>query len=122
MVLGELENLISKYNMNNDEIKLLHDLYESSIINTEYSNIIDDTIEEYTDISNKIVEYVNNNNLLELKQILKISFDPFKTNGWIDVPYNLYSDIELLHHQNIRDRNRFNTMTYIIDDIPSDPE
>ena len=122
MVLGELESLISKYNMNDDEIKLLKDLYESSIINTNYNLIVDDTIEEYQDISNQIVAYVNSNNLLDLKNILKISFDPFRTSGWVDVPDNLYSEIELLHHQNIRDRNKFNTMTYIIDDIPSDPE
>jgi len=118
----ELENMIGKYNMNDDEIKLLKDLHESSIINTNYNLIVDDTIEEYQDISNQIVAYINSNNLLDLKNILKISFDPFRTSGWVDVPDNLYSEIELLHHQNIRDRNMFNTMTYIIDDIPSEPE
>ena len=118
----ELENMIGKYNMNDDEIKLLKDLHESSIINTNYNLIVDDTIEEYQDISNQIVAYVNSNNLLDLKNILKISFDPFRTSGWVDVPDNLYSEIELLHHQNIRDRNMFNTMAYIIDDIPSEPE
>lgn len=118
----ELENMIGKYNMNDDEIKLLKDLHESSIINTNYNLIVDDTIEEYQDISNQIVAYINSNNLLDLKNILKISFDPFRTSGWVDVPDNLYSEIELLHHQNIRDRNMFNTMAYIIDDIPSEPE
>jgi hypothetical protein len=118
----ELENMIGKYNMNDDEIKLLKDLYESSIINTNYNLIVDDTIEEYQDISNQIVAYVNSNNLLDLKNILKISFDPFRTSGWVDVPDYLYSEVELLHHQNLHDRNRFNTMAYIIDDIPSDPE
>ena len=127
----ELENMIGKYNMNDDEIKLLKDLHESSIINTNYNLIVDDTElkvglvvgnEEYQDISNQIVAYVNSNNLLDLKNILKISFDPFRTSGWVDVPDNLYSEIELLHHQNIRDRNMFNTMAYIIDDIPSEPE
>lgn len=118
----ELENMIEKYNMNDDEIKLLKDLHESSIINTNYNLIVDDTIEEYQDISNQIVAYINSNNLLDLKNILKISFDPFRTSGWVDVPDNLYSEIELLHHQNIRDRNMFNTMAYIIDDIPSEPE
>ena len=118
----ELENMIGKYNMNDDEIKLLKDLHESSIINTNYNLIVDDTIEEYQDISNQIVAYINSNNLLDLKNILKISFDPFRTSGQVDVPDNLYSEIELLHHQNIRDRNMFNTMTYIIDDIPSEPE
>ena len=33
----ELENMIGKYNMNDDEIKLLKDLHESSIINTNYN-------------------------------------------------------------------------------------
>ena len=118
----ELENMIGKYNMDDDDIKILTDLYQYSVINTNYNLIVDDTIEEYQDISNEIVAYVNNNNLLDLKNILKISFDPFRTSGWVDVPIDLYSEVELLHHQNLHDRNRFNIMTDIIDDVPSEPE
>lgn len=122
MTLIEIDNLINKYNMDDDEIKLLKDLYDSSVINENNEMIINDTIDEYKNISNKIVEYVNNNNLLDLKNILKNIYYPFTTNGWIDVPDNLYTEIELLDQQNIRDRYRFNIMTHITDDIPSDPE
>ena len=120
-ILENCNRLIEKYNMEGNDIKFILKLQEELYINNLNSQIIDDTVEEYENISNQIVNYANINGLNDLKKELKEGFDPFKTNGWISVPDNLFTEEELKEHQQKRDKQSFEIIQHYVDDIPSEP-
>tara|TARA_B110001469_G_C9616941_1_gene307250 strand:+ start:68 stop:439 length:372 start_codon:yes stop_codon:yes gene_type:complete len=121
-LLQNCNDLIEKYNINEPDKQIILNLHDELYIHNINSSIIDDTIEEYENICNRIVNYVNINGLQELKNQLKIGFDPFKTNGWISVPDNLFTEEEIKEHNNKREREKFEIIQQCIDDVPSDPE
>ena len=119
--LETIKNIISKYNVDDNDKKFLtklhNDLYNYHINEC----IIDDTIEQYEKISNNIIEYVNNNNLNDMKNTLKQYYNPLTVEGWICIPNNLYTDDELETFKNVRETEYRNAVENIVGDVPNEP-
>ena len=112
--------LIDKYNMDDSDKKFLLNLYEECKQNYEQNCIDQDALEYYSNISDYIVNYVNDNNLIELKVKLKQLFNPFNVDG-INTPINLYTSDELNNiYKNIKRRDFEITKTQT-DDEPNNP-
>ena len=88
--------LIYKYDMDEPDKTFLLNLYEECKQNYEQNCIDHDALEYYSNISNYIVNYVNDNNLIEFKDKLKKTFNPLNAHG-INTPINLY--IKLLKNE-----------------------
>ena len=114
-------NIIEKYNIIDEDKTFLLKLYEECKNNFEQNCIDQDTVEEYENISQWIIDYTNENNLLELKSELKQAYDPFRTDGFVIVPRNLYSETEILEHSKKSDRFRFDYTKLHTDDEPTEP-
>tara|TARA_Y100000996_G_C22510759_1_gene638282 strand:+ start:939 stop:1304 length:366 start_codon:yes stop_codon:yes gene_type:complete len=112
--------LIDKYNMNETDKIFLLNLYEECKQNYEQNCIDQDALEYYSNISNYIVNYVNDNNLIELKEKLKELFNPLNVDG-INTPMDLYTSDELnTIYKNIKKREFEITKTQT-DDEPTNP-
>jgi len=72
--------IIEKYNIIDEDKSFILKLYEECKNNFEQNCIDQDTVEEYENISQWIIDYTNENNLLELKSELKQAYDPFRTD------------------------------------------
>jgi hypothetical protein len=115
-------NIINKYSLEQaDGVFLLDELYKECEQNHEQNCIDQDTIEQYERISDWLVNYVNTNNLHDLKKELKEAFNPLKTDGFIKAPDNLYtSDEKIQHTRQMKQRNLEYTKL-MTDDEPSEP-
>ena len=113
-------DLIDKYNMEESDKQFLLNLYEECKQNYEQNCIDQDALDYYNNISNYIVNYVNDRNLIELKDKLKKTFNPLNTHG-INTPMNLYTSDELNSiYKDIKKRDYEITKTQT-DDEPNDP-
>jgi tmRNA-binding protein len=120
-LLEGCKNIIEKYNIIDEDKTFILDLYKDCKNNFEQNCIDQDTVEEYENISQWIINYTNDNNLLELKTELKQAYDPFRTEGYVIVPKNLYSEKEILEQQKKSDKFRFDYTKLHTDDEPSEP-
>ena len=120
-LLEGCKNIIEKYNIIDEDKTFILDLYKDCKNNFEQNCIDQDTVEEYENISQWIINYTNDNNLLELKTELKQAYDPFRTEGYVIVPKNLYSEKEILEQQKKSDRFRFDYTKLHTDDEPTEP-
>ena len=112
--------LIDKYDMDESDKTFLLNLYEECKQNYEQNCIDQDALEYYSNISDYIVDYVNTNNLIDLKEKLKKTFSPLNAHG-INTPMNLYSSDELNNiYKDIQKRDFEITKTQT-DDEPTDP-
>ena len=75
---------------------------------------------EYSWEEKELTKFLDNN-LLELKTELKQAYDPFRTEGYVIVPKNLYSEKEILEQQKKSDKFRFDYTKLHTDDEPSEP-
>ena len=120
-LLEGCKNIIEKYNIIDEDKTFILDLYKDCKNNFEQNCIDQDTVEEYENISQWIIDYTNENNLLELKSELKQAYDPFRTDGFVIVPRNLYSEAEILEHNKKKNRFRFDYTKLHTDDEPTEP-
>ena len=112
--------LIDKYDMDESDKTFLLNLYEECKQNYEQNCIDHDALEYYCNISNYIVNYVNDHNLSELKDKLKNLFNPLNVDG-IYTPNNLYSSDELSNiYKDIKKRD-FEITKSQTDDEPTNP-
>ena len=112
--------LIEKYDMDESDKTFLLNLYEECKQNYEQNCIDQDILECYSNISDYIVDYVNNNNLIELKSELKKTFNPLYSCG-VNIPANLYNSDELNNiYTDIKKRD-FEITKSQTDDEPTDP-
>ena len=121
--------LIDKYNMDSSDKRFILNLYEECKQNYEQNCIDQDALEYYSNISNYIVDYVNNNNLIELISYthkiylnykLKKTFSPLNAPG-INTPINLYTSEELNNIYKHIKRRDFEITKTQTDDEPTDP-
>ena len=112
--------LIDKYNMDESHKIFLLNLYEECKQNYEQNCIDQDVLEYYSNIANYIVNYVNDHNLIELKDKLKESFNPLNAHG-INTPINLYTSDELNNIYKAIKKRDFEITKYQTDDEPTDP-
>tara|TARA_Y100000817_G_C16844202_1_gene539352 strand:- start:871 stop:1236 length:366 start_codon:yes stop_codon:yes gene_type:complete len=112
--------LIDKYNMDASDKRFILNLYEECKQNYDQNCIDQDALEYYSNISNYIVDYVNNNNLIDLKDKLKKTFSPLNAPG-INTPINLYTSEELNNIYKHIKRRDFEITKTQTDDEPTDP-
>ena len=121
-LLQGCQNIVNKYNLDDTDKKFILDLHKECYDNFCESCINQDRLQEYFNVINYIIEYINDSNITELKNNLKEIFKPY--GGYSEclyIPENLYTDEEIIEFENEWKRRKNMNKLFSCSDVPNEP-